>query len=1689
MEQTTAAEQRAFAVAKLKRAASLPRMKDGRRPPMHVEAVSEGEKSQRADGTETPQGEGEESVMVDAAKVDEDEVEAAAEPEVEAVEPAAKPEKVEDEAIASPPPTPLPEDGTAPRKRRRNRSRARGSKDYKAKARPPQSPVPPTTPLPGNDSSPEDSPYPLQLSLAHIDRPISPQLISPIPSPLALLQAQRLFATPEPGMMYPGTSPSTPMLPSLHDIQQQAIQRGLFRSNSAAAQLMISHMTRGQDGYDTSIASPATTPPPTRIFRNNTVTGTPTTDRSAARKNMLKRLDSRRKREAEADQTSGGEDAAPRPPPRKKRDSHGRSSRNTNRSTVVDDRELSSAPSVNTPIVPSASLPTLSDNLPDLPTARRNSIEESRNTTLAKLLGSPIATPTNVFETALERRGVVIEEDDMPERAPIPPNGLPSTPPRISALRVPHASDAPSSTSTDSGGIGVPVYLSETIHRHQDMFPTSPFATPLREKSGPDDEDEDVLHPNDPPRKSPWTDAFEREISWVADPVDPEEAQSPVDEEGDYGDDDTDGEEGEELEVDGYTQEFHDRQDFTHEPEQPDASMDEQEEESQLDIDHAEHDVASPRTSSTSSNILEVEPATSPEPTSPQAPPSPMSPHSLQRHTSDESNSSQFVPTRLSVAVPVRPELVTPHTDQTDWEDLTPKKNGESSAVSRWDKVKNVLVRSGSNSGRRSRTNSIREANGNTDSSVSRESGASINSKTDKDGLSPFFPSSPSGVSPVPPASVDTMKKYMDAKLFPFPGMKRLEKERARRFPHNASTPDILYSQISEDPSIQSSNSSRTPQPSPEMARDRKLSHQASDTRLLAKFANSPAAVATSPSTGSHPDYFTVSSPANSNFPKGKLPMNREGVKLWLSAKKLFSSQSSQPSYQGVSISAPILQDRSTSKDVGKKPSLSDLLQGRKDTDLISGWEDVAKTPTNVIGTALPTRAPVNDVGDATARVPSAHEESSTADAPLGPTYPVSSANSPNGDVQYVAYPEAMPSPPDITSSTTPDPMSSMDEYPIRSSSSTLSSERLPEPALVQSQGAIVLERLDEALQGGSRGPNGAAFIEDPPRKLLLSSPVLQVANVNTVKDRFLFLFNDILVIAKPIIQESDALLDTAKPSPLDRKYIIKSVVQLRSLRFSADRDDPQVKLQAAAIARHPVVRSFVAHFAKDADHAIALFFDKTGMREDPVALGQLLFKTLELNRARLGEYLARRSSKGVLKAYVEGFGFAGMRVDKALRVFLQSVHIPMPSRVSHTNPLDYVVDTFASRWYEANVGIVAYDKDLAIRLVRAVMQLNEVLYGGVLSAPNSRVRAMRNITSRDFIEAFRRYDPRGLVSDDLLDHLHASIRREPLSQARNPANSNTPDMAITLKRPVPPRLTYRMQSEPVIVRIPQADPTLMIHLHGQDLIFDPPFLTFTRTPEASFRITGTSLGLKTVTYSRAGANALLYTGLPLGSPINVERSFMRNTFQLAFANHEGAKRKYMFSVDDPVIRHNWTVSLKRQIEIASASAGAANPRAGPSRFHSATDDLAFRILQESLIPPRNEVSTWGRHRADAHSPPPDASQYSLPSLPPPPPLAARRRSRLDSGHVRSKSRSQIYHRQGAGKLEQQELDRLLAGGGDSSDFAREDEDEGEDEGAEEPGLPARMWSGKDLEMVCQQNSAIVLALAALQVGARPAGS
>ncbi|KAF8259101.1 hypothetical protein EI94DRAFT_1813952 [Lactarius quietus] len=1636
MVPSTPAEQCAFAVAKLKRAASLPRMKDGRRPPnMHDEAVSEGERSldRHELGAHVPMSD-DSSMMSETQGGDDarqDRVEL--EPHVETKYSEAKVDdpKTEEEPIILPPAAPLLLEGTPSKSRRRSRSRSRrrNSIEFKGKAKVAQSPRLSNAIVSANDSSPDEGPV---SSPSQSSSFVSPPLISPTPAHFALLQAQRILAFPEPGIIYPRTSPPTPMIPTLQDIQ-----RGLFRSNSAAARLIVLQQLAGPDTYDSSLVSPSATPPPLpKLGRWNTVGGSGG-ERVTAREIMMHHIGKRLK-EAEAEQTSGGEDPQPALPVRRKRYSKRASA---NRPTVVDDREPSSAASPTSPVFSTPVLPpptpetardeddlrTLSLQSPTL-NARNPSIERSREDTLAKLTGESLLATTYDYETALERRGVVVEEDDddapnhnRGQASPIPRlayNGRSDTPqPQVAPYP---ASSSPSNASVELADSTISEYFSESTQEQHDTFPTSPFSTPLRERQGPDEEDEDSRAEDDTARRPPRSDVYDREISWIAELV---SERIPVHDDNDYDD-----------------------ADHTDEPKGCPTALQPQSDPEK----HEREDESLPR-ASTHSKGLVVDIETSPGPPTPSnIPPSPSSAVVLQRHFSDDSRVS---PARLSLLSPSQPELSSSTPEYPEWEeslpvivtDVTLKKNAESSQR-RWEKFKE-FVRSGSSNGRLSQMNSIRERERKYTSSRSAESSASF---TTEEPTSLYLPSSPDAVEPVPPVSKETLLGYgRDAKLFPFPGLKRLEEERRTRvgglslnasFPAIASLPTVdEFSTISSG-----SMSSRIPQAS-----------------LKFNSGNILPALSSPSNSTTQPGPTSLPTPSSPELLGGTLPTNREGVKNWLTTTELFpsqSSQSSQPNLQQL-ILGPVVTSQSGSTDLSRKLSLSDLFDPRKYSEFVS---DMSKTTTTINENAPQCRASGGRESS---------PEGSTPETPAHDKlhYDKLHVLASNGEAQSEVYPARSMSPAlDPNSSATPDPTSSLAGHASQSPPSSSSPERFLEPPTSRMPGTTILERLDEMIGYGSRGSDGYPFIDDPPRKLLLSSQVLQVANSNTVKDRFLFLFNDILVIAKPVTHDNDALLDMSKPSPLAQKFIVKSVTQLRDVRFTADRDDLPFS-SFRSLSRNPVVRTFIVQFSKDADHAIAQFFENSSTRVNPTVLGQLLFRMLDLDRAKLGDYLSRRTSKVVLKAFIGSFCFVGVRVDKALRVFLQSLHLA-PSRYS--NPVEYLSDSFASRWYDANADLVAYDKDLAIKLVRAVIQLNGVLYGGVIQDPLDHVQLKQNVTSRDFIDAFRRYDPRCLVSDELLDGIHASIRQEPLSQARNSALSTTPDHLIVLKRPIPPRLTYRMRSEPIIVRIPQVDPSLVIHLHGNELIFDPPYLSFTRSAEASFRITGTGLGLQTISFSRSGKSALLYTGLPLSSPIIIERSFMCNTFQLAFVNHEGSKRRYMFSVDDPVMRYNWIVSLKRQIDIASASQQARVAELSP--FHRAAEQIAFRVLQETLI-----SSLRGKPAFARQDFPTQALVQPLSPQPNNCPDASGTEILPSSHHVWSKSRSQVYHRQGPGKLENQQLGLLLSpNSGDSTDSPK-----ARAEDASPPEGGSRLWGGKELEMICQQNSAIVLVLASSQQG------
>ncbi|KAF8530419.1 Sec7 domain-containing protein, partial [Hysterangium stoloniferum] len=418
----------------------------------------------------------------------------------------------------------------------------------------------------------------------------------------------------------------------------------------------------------------------------------------------------------------------------------------------------------------------------------------------------------------------------------------------------------------------------------------------------------------------------------------------------------------------------------------------------------------------------------------------------------------------------------------------------------------------------------------------------------------------------------------------------------------------------------------------------------------------------------------------------------------------------------------------------------------------------------------------------------------------------------------------------------------------------------------------VILQRLDSVLSRNIQDPSMITLLDDPPRKLLVSSSVTQVVDSESIRDRFLFLFNDILVVAKPF-----------EP----RLFLVKNIIDLDDIQVLSNRRMSSIGM------RHPVVQRFIGEFNKHADQAVANLLQETGLNDDQTALGKLLFNTVELDRTRLGAYLTKKARRDVLKAYIDCFGFTGVRIDHALRTFILTLRLPNDTP-EHTR--QHLLETFAVKWFEVNSQTVTFAQDVARKLVKLLVHFDELF-------PKYNMLRQSDYSShqQELHAAWERMFPqvdRTAISDEVVHDMYSCLKKDPLRWA-----SDDPSQLLTtisFKRSPPNHLVLRTQSDPIILRIPHPDPELRIQLFSSNgLVFDPPELTFARSTEVAFRVTGTTLGPKSIVLSFRGAHAHMYQGITVSTTVMVERSFMRNTFQIAFKDRGVSRRRYMFSTED----------------------------------------------------------------------------------------------------------------------------------------------------------------------------------------------
>lgn len=291
--------------------------------------------------------------------------------------------------------------------------------------------------------------------------------------------------------------------------------------------------------------------------------------------------------------------------------------------------------------------------------------------------------------------------------------------------------------------------------------------------------------------------------------------------------------------------------------------------------------------------------------------------------------------------------------------------------------------------------------------------------------------------------------------------------------------------------------------------------------------------------------------------------------------------------------------------------------------------------------------------------------------------------------------------------------------FPLAARHEQLPFEELPAHRILAKLDSLLGDDVDHAVPSP---------LDQPVRKLILHAPMLQVVNANTVKDRYLFLFSDLLLITKPII--FDDATGSPVPPTLDTSFVVKSAVELRQIKVVAAQEPTGEPSSSSKRKSQSGFAAFVDRFANDPKKAIGNLLQRGGMPNDAGAIAQMrelsccggrcrarhtlmtthylcvtVFKNPELNRNQVGAYLCMPENRHILRAYIERFRLAGVRLDDALRMLLMTLRLP-----HNIEACDYFLGVFAQQWTELN-GASGFDPSLTHTLVTAIMRLSDALH------------------------------------------------------------------------------------------------------------------------------------------------------------------------------------------------------------------------------------------------------------------------------------------------------------------------------------------------------------------------------------------
>lgn len=151
----------------------------------------------------------------------------------------------------------------------------------------------------------------------------------------------------------------------------------------------------------------------------------------------------------------------------------------------------------------------------------------------------------------------------------------------------------------------------------------------------------------------------------------------------------------------------------------------------------------------------------------------------------------------------------------------------------------------------------------------------------------------------------------------------------------------------------------------------------------------------------------------------------------------------------------------------------------------------------------------------------------------------------------------------------------------------------------------------------------------------------------------------------------------------------------------------------------------------------------------DPEKVAKFLKENPGLDKKSIGEYISKKENKSVLNCFVHSFDLKDMRIDQALRLYLESFRLPGEAPL-----ISLLLEKFAEHWHDSN-GRPFASADAAFTLAYAVIMLN-------VDQHNYNVKRQNNpMTVDEFKRNLKKVNGGADFDQGMLDEIYASIKGE----------------------------------------------------------------------------------------------------------------------------------------------------------------------------------------------------------------------------------------------------------------------------------------------------------------------------------------